>query len=230
MKEILETPVSTPKEMLYLEMGVIPIRYIIKMRRLNFLQYILHEDKNSLVHSCLTAQLENPSPGDWGLSCLKDLEELDIKWNISDIENMSKSSFRNIVRKKTAARTLDYLNEVKGRHSKVLHIPHMKLKLQEYLETRNLSVQETKFLFALRSRMINVKVNYREKHIDMLCPCCKMEDDSQEHLLSCSGIKADGILASSVPVYQDLFGNNIEKQVNLARILKKRFEQRKSAP
>ena len=106
----------------------------------------------------------------------------------------------------------------------------MKLKMQEYLETRNLSVQETKFFFALRSRMINVKVNYTEKHALVLCPCCKMEEDSQEHLLSCPNIKADGILVSSVPVYQDLFGNNLEKQVNLTRILKKRFEQRKSAP
>ena len=101
-RKILETPISTPKEMLYLEMGVIPIRYIIKMRRLNFLQYILHEDTNSLVHTCLTAQLENPSPGDWGLTCLKDLEELDIKWNISDIENMSKCSFRNKVKKENS--------------------------------------------------------------------------------------------------------------------------------
>ena len=211
-------------------MGVIPIRYIIKMRRLNFLQYILHEDKNSLVHSCLTAQLENPSPGDWGLTCLKDLEELDIKWNIPDMENMSKCSFRNIVRKKTAERTLEYLNEIKGRHSKVMHIPHRKLKMQQYLESKYLNVHETKFMFSLRSRMIDVKVNYREKHAHVLCPCCKMEDDSQEHLLSCSKIKAEGTLVSSVPVYQDLFGSNIEKQVNLTRILKKRFEQRKSAP
>ena len=37
LRKILETPSSTPIEMLYLELGVIPIRYIIKERRLNFL-------------------------------------------------------------------------------------------------------------------------------------------------------------------------------------------------
>ena len=37
LRRFLETPMSTPKEMLY-EMGVGPIRNIIKMRRLNFLQ------------------------------------------------------------------------------------------------------------------------------------------------------------------------------------------------
>ena len=37
MRSILECPLSTPKEMLYLELGVVPIRFIIKMRRINFL-------------------------------------------------------------------------------------------------------------------------------------------------------------------------------------------------
>ena len=66
LRRIPETPVSTPKEMLYLEMGVVPIRFIIKMRRLNFPQYMLKEDEDSLVHSVLKAQLKTPSPGDWG--------------------------------------------------------------------------------------------------------------------------------------------------------------------
>ena len=44
LRRILECPVSTPREMLYLDLGVIPIRYIIMMRRLNFLKYILLED------------------------------------------------------------------------------------------------------------------------------------------------------------------------------------------
>ena len=38
LRRVLECPMSTPKEMLYLELGVLPLRYIIKMRRLNFLQ------------------------------------------------------------------------------------------------------------------------------------------------------------------------------------------------
>ena len=55
MRRVLQCPVSTPKEMLYLELGVSPIRSIIKSRRLNFLHYILHEDKQSLIYSFLQA-------------------------------------------------------------------------------------------------------------------------------------------------------------------------------
>ena len=227
MRRVLEAPISTPKEIIYLELGIVPIRYIIRMRRLNFLQYILHEEEHSLVHSVLKTQLENPTPGDWGMTCLKDLKEFDIKWNICDIENMSSGTFRNLVQKKAAFKSLEYLNKIKGKHTKVMNIPHKKLMMQNYLETKLQSRQEAKFLFALRCRMIDVKVNYKNKYSDNICPCCHVEVDDQEHLLSCSELDEEGTLVGSSPHYQDLFGNNIEKQINIARILKKRFELRK---
>ena len=55
LRKVLESPVSTPKEMLYLELGVLPIGFIIRMRRLHFLKYILDEDENSLIHTFLKA-------------------------------------------------------------------------------------------------------------------------------------------------------------------------------
>ena len=227
LRRVLETPLSTPKEMLYLEMGVVPIRYIIKMRRLNFLQYMLHEDNDCLVHSFLKTQLENPSNGDWGQSCKKDLEELEIQMEIDDIEKMTKNKFRNLVKKKTLEKALQHLNQVKAKHSKVLHLTHTKLEMQKYLEENEMSIHECKFLFSLRSRMIDVKTNYREKHSDTMCPCCEETEDSQQHLLSCSKIESDGEIVSSVPDYQDLFGSNLSKQVNMSRILKNRFGKRK---
>ena len=74
LRRVLECPISTPKEMLYLELGVTPIRNIIRNRRLNFLQYILHEEKDSLMYSFLKAQLDQPTRNDWGQTVLKDIQ------------------------------------------------------------------------------------------------------------------------------------------------------------
>ena len=41
---------STPKEMVYLELGLIPLREIIKQRRLNFLHYILTQDEATIIY------------------------------------------------------------------------------------------------------------------------------------------------------------------------------------
>ena len=65
LRKVLNAPSSTPKSLLYLEMGCMPIQYIIKCRRLNFLHYILNKDENSMVNQVLQAQLENSNKDDW---------------------------------------------------------------------------------------------------------------------------------------------------------------------
>ena len=119
-RKILECPSSTPKEMLYLELGVLPIRYIIMMRRLNFLQYILYEDKNSLIHSFLKTQLSKPTSKDW--TVLKDIKTLNLNLTINDIEKMHKNTFKALVKNSVTKEALKYLNDEKKQHSKVSHI------------------------------------------------------------------------------------------------------------
>ena len=48
--QLLKAPKGTPKEMLYLELGCIPFREMIRERRMGFLHYILNEDKKSLIN------------------------------------------------------------------------------------------------------------------------------------------------------------------------------------
>ena len=74
LRKVLECPVSTPREMLYLELGVSPIRNIIRSRRLNFLHYILHEEKQSLIYKFLQAQRDNPVKNDWCHTVIEDIE------------------------------------------------------------------------------------------------------------------------------------------------------------
>ena len=123
-------------------------------RRLNFLWYILHEDEESLIKMFLQAQLKSPVHGDWGQSCYKDLEDLDISLTISDVERMPEQPFRKIVKEKTDLKALEYLNKLKAKHSKVMNLDHQNLTMQTYLEPNEMSAQECKFMFALRSRML----------------------------------------------------------------------------
>ena len=65
LRKVLEAPSSTPKEMLYLEVGLLPIRFIILSRRLNFLHDILNENSESLIYRFFAAQRANPVKNDW---------------------------------------------------------------------------------------------------------------------------------------------------------------------
>ena len=56
LRFILECPSTTPKEMLYLELGVTPIRYIIMARRMMFYHYILNENSVSKIYKFYKVQ------------------------------------------------------------------------------------------------------------------------------------------------------------------------------
>ena len=79
---------KTPLETLYLETGCVPIRFILKSRRLNFLHYILSDREDSLLSNVFRAQCDNPVKGDW---VKKDLEDLEI--NLSFEEHVNEKAF-----------------------------------------------------------------------------------------------------------------------------------------
>ena len=56
VRMIFETPSTTPKCMLYLETGCMPIRFKVMKRRLIFLHYILNEKDDSLINRVLKTQ------------------------------------------------------------------------------------------------------------------------------------------------------------------------------
>ena len=79
--------------------------------------------------------------------------------------------------------------------------------MKEYLSSEKLNLDEKRLLFQLRTRMVEVRTNYKNKYGDNLnCTLCQSQsEESQEHLLVCPGL-------AEIPVnpsvkYQDIFGN-----------------------
>ena len=214
--------------MMYLELNCLPIRYIIKCRRVNFLAYILREDKQSLIYRFLQAQLRKPSKNDWGQTVASDLEELEIMTPILDIANIPLASYKRMTMEGICRVALNYLNGEKGRHSKVLHLSHRNMKIQDYLSPNEIGTHEAKFIFYLRTRMVDVKTNYRGSNSNLLCPLCKNDQDTQEHLLTCTKLDDGNYVLTAIPNYRDLFGENLERKVTLARIIQARFKKRKA--
>ena len=99
LRRILEAPSSTPKVSLYLEMGCLPIRFIIKSRRIMFLHYILNQKQDSLIFKFFKAQLENPVKGDWSEQVKSDISEIGLKLTMEEISILSKESFRTKLKK-----------------------------------------------------------------------------------------------------------------------------------
>ena len=233
LRKLLEVGRGCPKEMLYLETGSLPIRFIIMSRRLMFLQYLLKEENESLVHKFLQEQIRSPVKNDWILTVQENMEELQIGLDFENITTLSKDSFKAFLEKKIDIKALEYLNSLKSKHSKVLHIVHKNLKLQEYCQASNIEdVCLAKFIFHARTRMLNVKANYKNRYLktDINCPMGCPILDSQEHVLFCTKIESCClIMEKNEPKYQDLFSENSSKQKTIAKLLRGRLEKRNNS-
>ena len=64
LRQILYAHSKTPIEMLYLEMGIIPIKYVIISRRINYFKHILNSSLHELIRKAFEAQRRKPIRND----------------------------------------------------------------------------------------------------------------------------------------------------------------------
>ena len=140
LSRILESDSNTSNTFKYLELGIYPLRFELMKRTVMFLQYILKQEKSSMIYQVFIATWENPIKNDFVKSCEKYLSVLDIKLSFKEIELMSKWSLKKIVKSKVEAAGLKYLLDEKSKQSKISHIKYEKLEIQGYLVGGNCSI------------------------------------------------------------------------------------------
>ena len=103
LRQLLKAPKGTPKEMFYLELGILPFREIVRGRRLNFFHKILNEERNSLVSNFLNAQLKYKTKKDWISTVLEDFKYLELEHVTMEVlKSMKKNMFRKLIKQKTS--------------------------------------------------------------------------------------------------------------------------------
>ena len=100
LRKLLSLPSKTPKHMLYLLTGSVPIKFQIQRRRLTYLHHILNQDDESLLKTFFSQQLETKKSKDWASQILKDLSDFDIHISMEEIRNTSEAVWKQQVKKK----------------------------------------------------------------------------------------------------------------------------------
>ena len=230
LRRILEAPSSTPKVSLYLEMGCLPIRFIIKTRRLMFLHYILNQNENSLILKFFKAQKQNPVRGDWSEQITSDIEEINLQLTLEEIKGLPQESFRSKLKRAIDTAAFKWLMEEKKSKSKLKKLNFENLKMQNYLGSNELETLEKKLLFQIRTRMLNVKANFKNNHSDLSCPLlCGHKEDNQQHILECPILlqNINDITTDKIE-YDDISSSDISKQIRALRIISNLWKKRKT--
>ena len=162
------------KELLYLETGKIPPRFLIIQRRLMFLKHILSTNKNGLIFKFYNAQKAFPVKNDWVKKIEVDKNVINLHLSDNQIALMSKNKFKKMLKSHISSAALIYLDNLAKEHSKSTPLRKRKLKCAKYLKDVRFSISETQLLFQLRTRMFTVKSNFKNKYkLDQSCELCK---------------------------------------------------------
>ena len=122
LNRILDCDSKSSNAMKYLDLGVVPIRFEIMKRKLGFLQYILQQNKESMIYNILKETIESSVKNDFVYTCKKYLKILDLDISFEEIAKMSKFSFMKIVKVKTKCAAFAYLEEQKSKQDKIKDI------------------------------------------------------------------------------------------------------------
>ena len=99
IKRIMELPKGASTAGIHLEMGLTPVKFLIKGKRLMFLHYLLTRDRSELLSKVYYAQKAKPVTGDWSELIKEDLEVTGLnKFSEDEIKGMKKSKWKKIVK------------------------------------------------------------------------------------------------------------------------------------
>ena len=97
LSRILEAESNTSNTFKYLELGIMPVRFEIMKRTIIFLQYILKQEKTTMMHKVFKATCDSPIKNDFVGVCEKYLKALKIDLSFSEIEKMGNWKFKKRV-------------------------------------------------------------------------------------------------------------------------------------
>ena len=208
---------GTPLESLFIETSAIPLRFIVKGRRIMFYWTLLNKTEEELVKRVFIALQEFSSKGDWLCQVKEDMIECAIDLSEQQIQSMSRFRFKSVVHKKIKEKAAIYLTELQMKHSKTLYLKQGS-EMSDYLTCDKLNTREKQLLFRLRNRTTPNKSNMKNMHKnDLSCILCKdpNSEENLDHLLNCSFLSS---IVKDIETIKckDIFGS-LEKQVKAVK-------------
>ena len=202
-RTLFQVPKTVPTASLFLETGCLRISTMIKVRRLNFLHYLVKLEKSEMLYKFFLAQWKHPVKSDWTDEVKQNLIEFGIPNQLDVLESMTKNSFKNLVKKQAKEFEFRSLKEIKQTKSKMKNLQYVEFKIQDYLLLKNMNISQARAMFKFRVRMAPFGENYKEGQKTVICPLCKSHPDGQAESFSCEKMKK---LVHIQGDYKEIFG------------------------
>ena len=121
-KELLSISGNPSKAFMSLELGFIPVKYVIMYKRLTFLHYILNENTSSTLKQVYDVLKCDSRRGDFYFLAQNDIRDTEITQTEGEIKNFIEEKWKKYVKYKVTKLALKLLVEENPTKEKTKHI------------------------------------------------------------------------------------------------------------
>ena len=180
LRKILSTAGNPCTVFMQLEMGIIPVKYVIIKKRMIFLHYILNESIDCMIRQVFTALKEDSRKGDFIFMSNNDRIELEINKTDEKIAEITKYCWKKYVKERVKSSALTNLCIENSKKEKTQNIWFDKLEMSKYLQ-ENKRTSLSKVIFSVRSKTLDVKEWFPWKYDTVNCVACGNYPETIDH-------------------------------------------------
>ena len=156
LRKIMSKSGNPSKCFLQLELGIIPVKFVMMQKRMSFLYYILNESMDSIVNQVYITQKEDSRKGDFIQLTNEDRVTLNIEYEDDEIKSMIKQTWKKLVKEKVKVAAFAELRKDNSTKEKTKEIQFEELKLSSYLAD-NERTSLSQIVFSIRSKTLDIK-------------------------------------------------------------------------
>ena len=192
LRKIVNAPSSISKSFLFLELGVLPIRYEIHKRQITFLHHIINLDPNDPVHVLYQQMKCFPGESNWLNDVLHSAALYSIEIDEERIKSVSKETFKTLVKSAVQKYAFQSLKMECAKQSKTGTLVYEEFKPQPYLH--HLYPSQAKTILQCRAKCLRIKSHRPYLFKNKICRWCNLEEEELLHIVNC------GLDTTMVPV------------------------------
>ena len=133
LKKLVDVPPSVSNSFIFLELGVLPIRYEIHKRQITFLHHIINLEPNDPVHILYQQMKRLPSEPNWLNDVMRSVALYSIDVDEDKLKGISKETFKETVKSAIHKYAFDQLKMECSLLSKTKTLVYEEFKCQPYL-------------------------------------------------------------------------------------------------
>ena len=186
LRKILNARRMTSTSFLFLELGILPLKYEVHIRQLTFLHHIVNLDERDPVKLVWRSLSMLPEYRNWWSETKDLMDRYKIELEEEEIVSMSEGTYKKLVREKVKNLAFDELKKDVASKTKTRNLDYPVFETQKYLLTLPLKSAQT--ISRARSKTLDIKHHTPFLFKNTTCRVCRSHDETLDHILNCEQV------------------------------------------